>query len=149
MKLTLKRRLKAMRKFKLSKRSIARLGHVHPLLSAVPVLAITLTEVDFGITEGLRTQTRQAELMKIGATKTMNSLHLRQSTGFAHAFDAVAYVKGRVTWEPEAYVFVGKAMKQAAAELGVEMEWGALKKYGGNWSTFNDMPHFQLPRSFA
>lgn len=138
-----------MSSYRLSKRSLARLGQVHPLLSAVPVLAITLTDVDFGISEGLRTKTRQAELMQLGATKTMNSLHLRQPSGFAHAFDAIAYIKGRITWEPEAYIPIGEAMKRAAAELNVDLEWGALVKYGGDWSTFNDMPHFQLPRGFV
>ena len=32
------------------------------------------------------------------------------------------------------------AMKQAAEELDVDLEWG------GDWKTFKDGPHFQLSR---
>lgn len=37
------------------------------------------------------------------------------------------------------YHKLADAMKQAAKELNVPIEWG------GDWRTFKDGPHFQLP----
>lgn len=137
-----------MSRYRLSTRSLARLKRVHPSLVAIVKRAIEITEIDFGVTEGMRTKARQRELLAIGATRTLDSYHLEQASGYAHAVDLVAYVRGRVTWEHPAYVPIGNAMKRAAAELGVPLVWGALKQYGGDWRTFNDMPHFQIPRDW-
>lgn len=37
------------------------------------------------------------------------------------------------------YYKIADAMKQAADELRIPIEWG------GDWRTFKDGPHFQLP----
>ena len=50
--------------FKLSQRSLDRLKGVDPDLVEVVKRAIDLTEVDFGVSEGLRTLERQKELEK-------------------------------------------------------------------------------------
>ena len=120
--------------FKLSDRSRSRLQGVHPDLVSVVELAITLTEVDFGVTEGLRTMERQRELVEAGASLTMNSRHL---TG--HAVDLVAYVGNEVRWDWPLYDKIAAAMFEAARDLGIPLEWG------GNWKTLKDGPHFQLP----
>lgn len=119
----------------LGSRSVSRLKGVHPDLVAVVNRAIKLTEVDFAVLEGLRTHTRQIELVKAGASQTMNSRHL---TG--HAVDLGAYVGGAVRWDWPLYYKIAAAMKKAAAELGVPIEWG------GDWKSFKDGPHFQLSR---
>lgn len=80
--------------FRLSQRSRERLKGVHPDLVAVVEAAILLTPVDFMITEGLRTPARQAELVRAGASRTLNSRHL---TG--HAVDVAAWVDGGVRWD--------------------------------------------------
>jgi peptidoglycan L-alanyl-D-glutamate endopeptidase CwlK len=123
--------------YKLSLRSIERLNGVHPDLVLLVHEAIKITEVDFGVTCGLRTAEEQAKLLAEGKSKTMKSRHL---TG--HAVDLVAYVDGKVTWEWEAYEKIAKAMKSAADTAGVPIEWG------GDWMTFKDGPHFQLPWAF-
>ncbi|EMQ3414369.1 hypothetical protein WE666_005403, partial [Escherichia coli O117:H42] len=46
------------------------------LLVAVVRRALELTEVDFGITEGLRSKYRQKQLVAEGKSQTMNSRHL-------------------------------------------------------------------------
>lgn len=119
--------------FRLSERSIQALNGVHKDLRNVVCRAIKLTEVDFAVTEGLRTRERQAELVRAGASQTMNSRHL---TG--HAVDLAAWVEGEVRWDWPLYHQLAAAMKQAADELGVVVEWG------GDWTTFKDGPHFQL-----
>lgn len=120
--------------FVLSKKSLDRLTGVHPDLVRVVKRAIEITTVDFAVLEGVRSKARQEQLVKAGASQTMNSRHL---TG--HAVDLGAYVSGSVRWDWPLYYKIADAVKQAAAELGVPIEWG------GDWRKFKDGPHFQLP----
>lgn len=121
--------------YKLSNRSMSRLEGVHKDLVQVVKLAIELTEVDFGVTEGMRTIERQRELFAKGASKTMNSRHL---TG--HAVDLVAYIGSEVRWDWPLYNKIADAMKRAANSMGVPIVWG------GDWKSFKDGPHFELDR---
>lgn len=119
--------------YKLGMRSKRRLKGVHPDLVAVVQRAIEISEVDFTVLEGIRSYDRQKELLAKGASTTMNSRHL---TG--HAVDLGAWVDGTVRWDWPLYHKIAAAMKQAAKEKGVIMEWG------GDWAKFPDGPHFQL-----
>ena len=119
--------------FKLSQKSLDRLSGVHPDLVAVVKRAIEITEVDFAVLEGVRSKARQEQLLKAGASQTMRSRHL---TG--HAVDLGAYVGGSVRWDWPLYDKIALAMKAAALELQVAIEWG------GDWK-MKDGPHWQLP----
>lgn len=120
--------------FYLSQRSKNNLRGVHADLVGVVNRAIRLSRVDFAITCGVRTIEEQRRLKAIGATKTLRSRHL---TG--HAVDVVALDNGVVRWDWPLYARIAEAFKQAGRELGVPVEWG------GDWTTFKDGPHFQLP----
>lgn len=98
--------------------------------------AIEITPVDFVVTEGIRSMHRQRQLLLAGASTTVRSRHL---TG--HAVDLAAIVGSQVRWDWPIYDKLAEAMKSAAAELGVPIEWG------GDWTSFRDGPHFQLPWS--
>ena len=77
----------------------------------------------------------QRELLAKGRTTTLNSRHL---TG--HAVDLAALVNGSPEFnDRKPYRPIWNAVKLAAAELGVPVEWG------GNWTSFVDVFHFQLP----
>ena len=119
--------------FKLSQRSLYRMKGVDERLVNVVKRAIEISEVDFIVTEGLRTKERQAELLKAGATRTMNSKHI-----VGKAVDLAAVVDGQVRWDWPLYSKLATAMKRAAEILNVKIEWG------GDWVTFKDGPHFQL-----
>lgn len=123
--------------FKLSQRSLDRLNGVNPNLVKVVKRAIQISQYDFMVVEGLRTKETQAEYVKKGVSKTMNSYHL---TG--HAVDLAPIENGVIDWNNKKGQFdaVAKAMKQAAKELGVTIEWG------GQWKNFVDKPHFQINR---
>lgn len=120
--------------FSLSTRSKSRLMGVHDDLVRVVELAIAISPIDFAVLEGIRTKERQEELLAAGASRTMRSRHL---TG--HAVDLGALVKGELRWDWPLYPKLATAMKGAALKLNVPLEWG------GDWRTFRDGPHFQLP----
>jgi peptidoglycan L-alanyl-D-glutamate endopeptidase CwlK len=121
--------------YQLSQRSEARLIGVHPDLVKVVRRALELSTVDFAVVEGLRTQARQKELVAAGASQTMNSRHI---TG--HAIDLAPFIAGSIRWDWPPFHDIAKAMKAAAAELGVPIVWG------GDWVSFKDGPHWELSR---
>tara|TARA_R110000796_G_scaffold250914_1_gene381209 strand:+ start:48 stop:497 length:450 start_codon:yes stop_codon:yes gene_type:complete len=106
--------------FKLSERSLDRLKGVDQKLVDVVKRAIDITEIDFGVTEGLRTLSRQKQLVEKGASQTLKSKHLG-----GRAVDLAAYVGPRISWELAVYDDVADAIRQAANELDVTIRWGA------------------------
>lgn len=118
----------------LDARSISRLAEVHSDLQLVITRADQLGEMDFIVTEGLRTLEKQKQLKAKGASQTLKSRHL---TG--HAVDLAVLVDGEVRWDWPLYTKLGALVKEAAKIEGVHVEWG------GDWLKFKDGPHFQLP----
>jgi len=146
--------------FKLSQRSLDRLKGLDQDLIDVVQRAIDITEIDFGVSEGLRTLERQKELVEKGASQTLKSKHLS-----GKAVDLVAYIGPRVSWELKVYDDIADAMRQAAKELDVTLRWGAawhknltdtdmpsedlMNEYidlrrSQNRRPFIDAPHFEL-----
>ena len=132
-----------------SKRSLDNMKGLHPDLILVLNRALQISPHDFVVTEGLRTLERQKELLRIGASKTLKSRHLKQADGYGHAFDFYAMVDtnrdGRVTFEEMSSVrlmlSIADAVKTAAKEKNVALT------YGGDWRKFKDYPHFELNRA--
>lgn len=122
--------------YNLSAKSKGRLKGVHPDLVKVIHRAIQITPIDFTVLEGMRSVKRQKYLFDTGKSKTMNSRHL---TG--HAVDIAPWVDGTISWDWAYYWPLADAVKKAAKEVGIEVEWG------GDWKTFKDGPHWQLPWS--
>lgn len=121
--------------YKLSQRSQAKLVGVHPDLIRVVEHAITITQVDFSVVEGLRSYRKQLEYFTKGKSLTMKSRHL---TG--HAVDLAPWIGGTILWSDGPHWYgLALAMKRAAEIENVPIEWG------GDWVTFVDKPHFQLP----
>ena len=119
-----------------AQRSQENLENVHPDLVRVLEAAypqIQLLGYDIIVTEGIRTPTRQQELLKTGRSTTLNSRHL---TG--HAADLAVVKDGKVTWSYPVYKEVAGVIKATAADLGIAVEWG------GDWRSFKDGTHFQL-----
>lgn len=118
----------------LGQRSLSRLEGVHLDLVRVVKKAAALSSLDFTVLEGLRTKERQKQLLDLGATKTMNSRHL---TG--HAVDLAPMVGGIVRWDWPLYHQLAVIVKDAAKAENVPIQWG------GDWRTFKDGPHWELP----
>ena len=116
--------------YSLGKKSKQKLEGVHEDIVAVVELAISKSEYDFTVLEGLRSVERQKELVDTGKSTTMNSRHLN-----GHAVDIAPWP---ISWDWDDYYPIAKVIKEAAEELDVDFEWG------GDWKTFPDAPHWQL-----
>ncbi|RSN84443.1 M15 family peptidase [Acinetobacter baumannii] len=144
------------KKYILSRLSLSRLAGLNTKLDAVVKRAIEITEQDFLVVEGVRSkeqcyinygkgrtvaqcvakgvpsQYAQPTLAKV--TWLNNPLSSKHTTG--KAVDLVPYP---VDWNDlSKFKKVAVAMKQAAKELGVELDWG------GDWKSSKDYPHFEL-----
>ena len=122
------------------------LADVHPTLTAA--VRRMVAELDRRghtaiITQGARTTARQQALYAQGRTRPgkivtnadgvrRTSMHQRQHTGYAHAVDLAWIVDARVTWDGP-WALLGEL---ARAEGLV---------WGGDWTSFRDQPHVELP----
>lgn len=130
--------------FRLSNNSLTKLRGVNPDLAKVVKRAIQLTEVDFTVVQGNRTQAEQDALYAQGRTKpgpkvtwTRNSNHIG-----GRAVDLAPWVNGAIDWDnPDKHKYydkINKAMQLAAKEYNVKITWG------GTWKKTPDRPHFEL-----
>lgn len=118
----------------LDARSERALKGVHPDLQRIVRRAARVSQIAFIVTEGVRSEAKQRALVAAGASRTMKSRHL---TG--HAVDVAVLVDGKVRWDWPLYGQLAVTFKNVARELNLPLEWG------GDWRTFKDGPHFQLP----
>lgn len=123
----------------LTQSSLKKLEGVHPHLVAIIKLAAETGPMQFQVTEGQRSLSRQRELVKQGASRTLRSRHIPAPNGLAHAVDLAVFINGRLSWEAPLYHRLADQVKAAARQLGTPLEWG------GDWKGFFDGPHFQLP----
>ena len=125
--------------FQLGTNSINNMSGIDERLISITELAITLTNIDFGIpnTGGLRSTEDQAKLFTSGVSKadgrTNKSYH---QTG--KAVDVYAYVDGKASWDKLHLSLIAAAMLQASSQLGFELKWGGL------WKSWQDYPHFEI-----
>ena len=87
-------------------------------------------EIGVELTAGecYRTAYQQKRYIATGRSQTMKSMHLKRL-----AMDFNLFIDGNLTWELEAYQPLGDY-------------WESLdpkNKWGGNWRSFKDVPHFQ------
>lgn len=110
------------------------LASVKPQLGDVVKRAQELAGVKFVVGSGKRDQALQDKAVQWGWSKTRDSNHLH-----GDAVDIwIVEDDGSVSFDAKKLTEVAKAMKQAAKELGVGIQWG------GDWKSFVDRPHFEL-----
>lgn len=142
------------------------LDQVHAQLAIVVYLAAEKSPIKINVIEGVRSERRQAELVRTGASKTMHSRHL---TG--HAVDLAPMIDGHVRWDWPLFYPIAAAMRHAAIKLAVPIRWGGVwdrelsdlpdtadaiqdaqsdyvsrERLAGH-RVFLDGPHFEIPRS--
>ena len=127
---------------KFSAASLAHLETAHPDLQRI--FYHVIRSFDCVVLEGVRSLAQQEENVRKGVSKTLESKHLRQPDGYAHAVDVTPYP---INWNDRdrMYYFAGH-VKGVAEALGIRLRWG------GDWDsdtevkdqTFFDLPHFEL-----
>jgi peptidoglycan L-alanyl-D-glutamate endopeptidase CwlK len=133
-------------------RSLPKLDGVHPDIVRVILRAAEFYPGDYLVTEGVRSLARQQQLKAAGASQTLRSRHVPESNtcGLSCAVDLAVWLdldedgnveNGEIRWDWPLYKTLADAVKEAARVEGVPIEWG------GDWKSFRDGPHFQLPWS--
>lgn len=128
----------------LDQKSLQRLRDVHPLLALVIQRTArdwdASTGLSFIVTCGARTLAEQKRLLAAKATTTLRSRHIPSGNPpYSHAVDLAVKLNGTLKWDWPLYAELAKRVKNAAARERVNIEWG------GDWKSFKDGPHFQLP----
>lgn len=142
--------------YKLSKRSLTNLQGVNTNLVKVVQRAIEIAKQDFMVTEGLRS--REQCCINYGRGRTAQQCtqkgvpakyaqpNISKVTWLNNPF-ASKHTQGRavdlvpypVDWNDLAkFRLIAEAMKQAAKELNVSINWG------GDWQKTKDYPHFEV-----
>jgi peptidoglycan L-alanyl-D-glutamate endopeptidase CwlK len=129
--------------FKLGTISMGHLRYVKPALVACVEKAITVSNQDFRVNQGLRTLAEQKTAVAKGNSRTMHSKHLMQSDGFVWAVDLVALLSGVISWDFNKYAEIARAMDVAATELSIanHIRWGCawdrvLADFGGDAKSY-------------
>ena len=125
--------------FKFSSKSKMVLHTVHPDLQKVAHRALEISRIDFGIPSsgGKRSAAEQKALFDEGKSKCDGYTVLSNHQS-GNALDVYAFVDGKASWDALHLTTVAAAMLQAAIEQGVSLQWG------GHWTSWQDMPHFEL-----
>ena len=131
-----------MNDWHLSETSATRLATTCPTMQAIVMRALELSDIDFGVAEGLRSAERQKELFDAGLSKCDGyKLLSKHQTG--NAADLYAYAAGKALWSKKPLSRVNRAMQQAAREILPQEGYSKLV-WGGSWTNFLDAPHFEL-----
>ena len=133
--------------FRLSKTSKKRMKGVNPRLLLVVGEAIKITEMDFGVSCGLRTIEQQKKLVAAGKSQTLKSKHL-----VGEAVDVYAWFHGKISWNLRDYMAVADAFRLAAIRTQVRIRWGAAWEMpvdSGKTKCLNDFPGSAEEAKFA
>lgn len=125
--------------FKLTDRDLKKLEGVHPDLVKVIKEAARTAKTPFRVLEGLRSAQTQAKYFAAGASM-LDGVKKKSKHQIGKAVDIVPIVNGKVefrSWAP--FYPMAENVKAAAKKLGIKIIWG------GDWKSFKDGPHFELP----
>lgn len=131
-----------------SEQSSARLSTCHHDLRLV--FSEVIKVYDCTVLEGIRSRETQAEYVRQGRSRTMNSKHLRQSDGTSHAVDVAPYP---IDWkDSRRFAFLAGLVFAISERLRAEGRISHRVVWGGDWDSdgnlrehsFWDGPHFQL-----
>jgi peptidoglycan L-alanyl-D-glutamate endopeptidase CwlK len=134
-------------KYYLSMTSLARLNDVDPVLIKIFKEAIKQSPYDFGIASGYRSTEEQQKLYSYGRYEPYlhkkivtyaDGVNKKSYHQTGKAVDIYAYIDGKASWDAKYYEPIARHIQNVAQEFGVDLEWG------GDWTRFKDLPHFQI-----
>lgn len=134
--------------YSFSNTSKDRLSTCHEDLQKIFEVAISLSPVDFGISEGHRSLERQKQLFDEGKSK-IDGISKKGKHNYtpSKAVDVYAWVNGKASWDKSHLCVIAGVVMAVAANYSIKLRWG------GNWDmdgevisdqTFQDLPHFEL-----
>lgn len=145
--------------FSIGKNSRKKLDTCHPDMIKIIELAIERTDVDFGVSEGHRSISRQKMLYDEGKSK-IDGINRKGKHNFkpSLAVDIYAYhplliTRRKLAYDKSHLSYLAGVIKSCAEEL---LELGEIThtiRWGANWDsdgvidydqTFDDFPHFEL-----
>jgi peptidoglycan LD-endopeptidase CwlK len=119
----------------LSQLSRKRLSECHPDLQRLVELASS--RLPLAVIQGHRNEADQNAAFDRGNSK----LRWPKSRHNSLPAEAVDLVPQPLDWNNiSRFEELGRVVKQAALDLGIEIDWG------GDWKKFRDYPHFELRR---
>lgn len=145
--------------YKFGNRSLDNLRTCHQDLQKVASLAISRSHVDFGITEGHRTLTRQKQLFDEGKSK-IDGINKKGKHNYkpSLAFDYYIYhpdleTRRKLAYDKVSLAYVAGLLQSCSEELFEKGEISHRLRWGANWDSdgiidldqsFDDYPHVEL-----
>ncbi len=140
--------------FKFSDTSQDRLNTCHKDLQTIMLVALALSDIDFGIAEGYRSVERQKQLYDDGKSQ-LDGINKLSNHNYAPsmAVDIYAYVNGKADYDPWNMSYLAGVILSTAKRLyesgriSHHVRWGGTWgkwKDGCNYDGFVDMVHFEL-----
>ncbi len=125
--------------FHFSTRSIQLLNTVDKRLGILANEVLKISKVDFGITEGWRSQEQQLKYYNQGTSQCdgINKISKHQE---GKAIDIICYdpKTNKPTYDKkELYYYIAGLFESKAQKLKIDIQWGG-------WWSFKDCPHFEL-----
>ncbi len=140
--------------FEFSKRSLDKLDQVWQPLAALSHRVLDISDIDFAITDGLRTADEQNALYEIGRTKELDRGIVTKLDGYKRrsyhqsgfAVDFAVYSRGKINWDnKDEYRYIGRLFKKefAAMQKKCLMPLNMKLNSGGlDWGW--DFPHIEI-----
>lgn len=125
--------------FNLTPSDLAKLRGVDPKLAKVIIEAAKTAKTPFRVLEGLRSAAKQAQYFKAG-TSMLDGVKKKSKHQLGKAVDIVPLINGKAetrSWAP--FYPMAENVKATAKRLGIPVTWG------GDWKSFKDGPHFEIP----
>ena len=143
-----------MKDFEFSKASKKALRTCHKDLQLIMNTAISMTTIDFGISEGYRSLERQKALFDLDKSK-IDGITRKGKHNYnpSLACDIYPYVNGAACYFPETLSYLAGMIEFIAKQLYMNKEISHLIRWGGNWNgnseiltdqSFDDRPHYEL-----
>lgn len=141
-------------KYKFSNKSIEALKTCHKDLQLIMEEALSLSDMDFGVSQGYRSVETQKAYFNAGLTKLDGVKNLSKHNHLpSHAADIYAYVNDKVSYAERDLCYLAGVIMTASKKLKDEGKIDHSIRWGGNWDSdgviitdqsFMDLPHFEI-----
>lgn len=142
--------------FEFSKNSEKQLATCHPDLVLIMVTALRWSVLDFGVSEGHRSDKRQADLFRRKKSKLDGVTKKSKHQSFpSMAADIYPYIRG-ASWDKHHCIYLAGCIMMVARILFNQGKITHKLRWGGDWDqdgepytdqTFQDLVHFELVRA--